>query len=122
MRTSKYIKLHTRCITVCELIQQADEVLSRTEAFVAKEKKQPWMMQNDFALKRCEYDIKKYTAIRERLVRWYSDMFERLQSETSEFRTPNWLKGIGDNPLSPYTTELNPDEIEEETLRILTGK
>jgi hypothetical protein len=81
-----------------ELIQEASQRIFLKEAdynkWLLERAAEGYRFYSVWTEKDFTKPIAKYKAIKERLIKWYADIFERLQSETGEFRTPEWLKGI----------------------------
>jgi len=111
MRTQKYLKLHNRCFSCLEMIEKCDSNIYRFRSDLAKVRAKnntfPWDTLDIEAnyLKQ----INRLECIRIRLIRYYSDIFERLQGETHEFRNPV-LMPPAPTPLTTFTTDMDAEE------------
>lgn len=107
MRVNKYLKLHQRCTDCLDSIIKCDNAISTAESDLRRYKAKsqwdkdtsPWVSESGYIKQ-----ITRYTAIRKRLIKWYAEMFERLQAETHEFR---------EQTLNIGTLQLTPEQKEQ---------
>lgn len=125
MRTYKYSKLHNRCLSCLEMIERCDKFIFEQRAALARYRamteREKWgVLSNEATFVK---SINRIECIRLRIIKWYADIFQRLQSETSEFRTPDWLtENIGTLILTPEQQKEAEEEYDNECLyKALSG-
>jgi len=119
MRTSKYIKLHERALSVLEMIVKANNAAERCRFDLARFRaKSKWDREIAEGIGWSEggilKDKTKYECISLRLQKWYADILQRLTSETKELIQPEETVNIGTVIFTPEQTK----EMDEEVLRI----
>jgi len=75
---------HQKCIKAIELIETCNEYIANNKANIKRHSSLHWIRQMPGFLDYHEKSIKKYTAIRERLILYYSNQFMKLVDPVAE--------------------------------------